>query len=103
MLTDQKDEELGRVEIATAFDPERNVVEITVDDNGPGVPPELRDDLFRPFFSKNKSSGTGLGLAVTNKIVQEHKGRVRVTDSPLGGARFIVELPRAEQMPDDEE
>ena len=103
MLTDQKDEELGRVEIATAFDPERNVVEITVDDNGPGVPPELRDDLFRPFFSKNKSSGTGLGLAVTNKIVQEHKGRVRVTDSPLGGARFIVELPRTEQMPDDEE
>ena len=93
----------GHVEIATSYDPERNLIIVTVDDNGPGVPPELRDELFRPFFSKSKSSGTGLGLAVTNKIVQEHKGRVRVTDSPSGGARFIVELPRLDMMPADEE
>lgn len=93
----------GRVETSVQFDQENKAVIVMVDDVGPGVPTEMRDMLFRPFASKNKSGGTGLGLAVTHKIVQEHKGRIMVEDSPLGGARFIVELPLVLEKPIDEE
>lgn len=92
----------GRVEISSRFNSDAKTVVIQVDDNGPGVPPEWRDDLFRPFFSKNKSSGTGLGLAVTHKIVQEHKGNIRITESPWGGARFTIELPFIDKNPEEE-
>ncbi|MDO5566932.1 MAG: ATP-binding protein, partial [Planctomycetia bacterium] len=68
-------------------------VTITVDDNGPGIPQEIAENLFDPFVTCNKSGGTGLGLAVTNKIIQEHRGRLKVERSVLGGARFVVELP----------
>lgn len=91
----------GRVNIHSAFNPERRVVTILVDDNGPGIPLPLRAELFRPFFSKNKSSGTGLGLAVTAKIIHEHKGEITIADSPLGGARFIIELPFLDEKPED--
>lgn len=93
----------GRVEIRSAFDSEKKIVSLIVDDNGPGVPEKMRDELFRPFFSKNKSSGTGLGLAVTAKIIHEHKGEVRIADSPIGGARFVIELPFVEEPPEEEE
>ena len=54
----------------------------------------MHESLFRPFLSKKKgNAGTGLGLAVTHKIVEEHHGRIRIADSPDGGARFILELP----------
>ncbi|MDO4586346.1 MAG: FHA domain-containing protein [Planctomycetia bacterium] len=94
--------ERGRVEIQTIYHPRFSTVSIFVDDNGPGVSPELKDVLFRPFLSKNKSSGTGLGLAVTNKIVHEHKGKVEIFESPLGGARFAIELPILLKKPANE-
>ncbi|MCL2623165.1 MAG: ATP-binding protein [Planctomycetaceae bacterium] len=69
-------------------------VQIIVDDNGPGFPPDMYDSLFRPFLSSKKGSGgTGLGLAVTHKIFEEHGGRIDIETSPNGGARFILELP----------
>ncbi len=72
----------------------RRVVRIIVDDNGPGMPPEMYDSLFRPFLSNKKGNdGTGLGLAVTHKIFEEHGGRIDVETSPEGGARFVLELP----------
>ncbi|MBR2586337.1 MAG: FHA domain-containing protein [Thermoguttaceae bacterium] len=83
----------ARVEIRSDFDPERKVVSIIVDDNGPGIPKTDREDVFRPFFSRCKSGGTGLGLPVSAKIIKEHDGKIVVSDSPLGGARFTVELP----------
>ena len=89
----------ARVEVTVGFEPEKKQVSITVDDVGPGIPLEMRDVLFRPFASKNKSGGTGLGLAVTHKIVQEHKGKISIDDSPLGGARFVVELPLVLEKP----
>ncbi len=92
----------GRVEARTRFDADAKRVFVIVDDVGPGVPEASRDAIFRPFASKNKSGGTGLGLPVTQKIVLEHQGRVVVEDSPLGGARFVVELPLVlEKTPDD--
>jgi signal transduction histidine kinase len=67
---------------------------IEVDDDGPGVPVDLRDRIFIPFVTtKAERGGTGLGLAIVQNIVVAHRGRVWVEESPLGGARFIVELP----------
>lgn len=91
----------GRVNVHSSFDPKARTITILVDDNGPGIPIPLRAELFRPFFSKNKSSGTGLGLAVTAKIIHEHKGEITIADSPLGGARFIVELPFIDEKPEE--
>ncbi len=91
----------GRVETTVQYDAAGSCVRVVVDDVGPGVPPEMRDVLFRPFASKNKSGGTGLGLAVTHKIVSEHKGELAVETSPLGGARFVVELPLVLEKPSE--
>lgn len=93
----------GRVETMVNFIAETKTVIVTVDDVGPGIPIEMRETLFKPFTSKNKSGGTGLGLAVTHKIVQEHKGKIIVEDSPLGGARFVVELPLILEKPSEDE
>jgi signal transduction histidine kinase len=67
---------------------------IVVDDNGPGVQPAARERVFRPFFT-TKRNGTGLGLALVQKIVVFHNGRVAVGTSPLGGASLQVTLPIA--------
>lgn len=67
---------------------------LRVDDDGPGIDPNARERLFEPFFtSKPVGSGTGLGLAVVHGAVEAHGGRIRVGESPLGGARFEIILP----------
>lgn len=86
-------QEKGRVDVSTKLDAAFSRVEIIIDDNGSGIPPEQLDLLFRPFHSLKKGRGTGLGLAVTQKIVQEHNGTVKISESPLGGTRFTLELP----------
>ena len=68
------------------------IVEITVADNGPGLPATDRDRLFQPFFT-TRSHGTGLGLALVQKFVVTHNGQVRADDRPSGGAVFTVRLP----------
>jgi nitrogen fixation/metabolism regulation signal transduction histidine kinase len=66
---------------------------LTVEDDGPGVPPERRPRVFDPYFT-TKADGTGLGLAIVKKIVVEHGGMIEVGASPrLGGAMFSVHLP----------
>lgn len=69
---------------------------IEVSDNGPGVPDDLRGRIFEPFFSTKGSEGTGLGLAVTRKIVREHGGDMQVATGPEGGACFRIAIPRGE-------
>jgi signal transduction histidine kinase len=68
-------------------------VDVMVDDDGPGVPEESRDRIFEPFFT-TKAKGSGLGLSIVHAIVTQHAGRLRVVESPEGGARFVVTLPR---------
>lgn len=67
-------------------------VELTVEDDGPGFPPQLLDRLFEPYAS-TKVKGTGLGLAIVKKIVEEHAGVIRAENPSGGGARMIVLLP----------
>ncbi len=68
-------------------------VEIAIDDDGPGVSEKLRASLFKPFMS-TKRKGTGLGLAICKKVIDEHGGSIRIENSSLGGARFVIRLPR---------
>jgi signal transduction histidine kinase len=67
-------------------------VRVTVDDNGPGVPRADRERVFRPFVT-TKGRGTGLGLALVQKIIVTHNGRIQISDAPAGGASFQVVLP----------
>lgn len=69
-------------------------VEIAVIDRGPGVPPEIREQIFNPFFT-TKAGGVGLGLAISAKIVSGHGGAITVDSAPGAGAAFLVSLPSA--------
>jgi two-component system, NtrC family, sensor histidine kinase HydH len=67
-------------------------VGVAVEDDGPGVPPESREQIFNPFFT-SKRDGVGLGLSIVAKIVDDHRGWVRLESEASGGARFHVFLP----------
>lgn len=84
----------GRVVVRAAEDPAGTLV-LEVADNGPGVPDHDCRAIFEPFFSTKGAQGTGLGLAVTHKIVQEHNGEITVGRAPEGGALFRIVLPEA--------
>jgi C4-dicarboxylate-specific signal transduction histidine kinase len=71
-----------------------DVIEVTVQDSGPGIPVGLEQRIFDPFFStKDVGSGTGLGLSITYGIVKDHHGSIWVASRPGEGARFVVQLP----------
>ena len=80
------------VVVASELDQERGTSHITVDDNGPGIEPAARERVFQPFFT-SKRGGTGLGLALVQKIIVFHNGRITAGSSPLGGASLRVTLP----------
>lgn len=80
------------VVVRSEVDHAQKIVRVTVEDNGPGIPPEQRERVFQPFFT-SKRSGTGLGLALVQKIVVFHNGRIAVGSSDLGGASLQVTLP----------
>ncbi len=82
----------GRILVATEYDRGASRVRLVVSDDGPGIAPADRDQLFVPHFS-TKKRGSGLGLAIVSRIVQEHLGTIRVEDHEPRGARFVIELP----------
>ncbi len=75
-----------------------NLLTITVSDNGPGIPEEEKPFIFDPFHSSKGYKGTGLGLAVAKKIVEEHKGIIEVKNNRGGGAQFIIYLPQTNDI-----
>lgn len=73
------------------------IVRIVLEDTGPGIDPHVMARIFEPFFTtKALGKGTGLGLAIAAGIVHSHGGTIRADRSPLGGARFTIELPAAD-------
>ncbi len=86
--------ENGKISVSTRLGEAGDRAMLVVEDNGPGVPSELKDKVFAPYFTtKHAKGGTGLGLAIVHRIVSDHGGRIAVTDAPGGGARFLIELP----------
>jgi signal transduction histidine kinase len=74
--------------------PDRRTVRISVEDNGPGIPEEVCERVFDPFYTtKRPDRGTGLGLSVSYGIVRDHDGALSVHSNPGEGARFDIELP----------
>ena len=76
----------------------RTSVEITIDDNGPGIPPDKYEDVFRPFFRLDESrnadtGGVGLGLTIARDVARSHGGDVALAGSPMGGLRVVVRIP----------
>jgi len=89
-----------RVRVTLAASQPAGSAVLTVDDDGSGVPPDRRTDVFERFVRLDDSrdrgqGGVGLGLAIVSEIVRAHGGRIHVDGSPWGGARFVVELPVA--------
>jgi signal transduction histidine kinase len=68
-------------------------IRVAVRDNGPGLSPESRRRIFEPFFT-TKTRGTGLGMAITRRIVEAHGGRIAVGEGGDPGAEIIITLPR---------
>jgi two-component system, OmpR family, osmolarity sensor histidine kinase EnvZ len=73
-------------------------IEVTVEDDGPGIPADRREDVFRPFFrledSRNRETGgVGLGLSIARDVIHGHGGSIALEDSPLGGLRVRIRLP----------
>ncbi len=92
--------ENGRIEITeqTGFmDPLGRVAILQLSDSGPGIPPEIQDKVFQPFFS-TKEEGTGLGLAIAKRILEEHGGYIHLKPSDKQGATFVLVLPVREHL-----
>ena len=81
------------VEVAVERRSDPDQLAVRVRDDGPGIPLEIQNRIFDPFFSTKKSKGTGLGLANVKKSVEEHDGRVLLTSEPGGGAEFLLLFP----------
>jgi two-component system, NtrC family, nitrogen regulation sensor histidine kinase NtrY len=93
----EPDTEAGRrVTVATGHDPARGVLLVEVADTGHGIARRDLPRLFQPYFS-TRGRGTGLGLAIVQRVVTEHGGRIRAEQNHPRGARFVVELPAAEE------
>ncbi|MBO5442463.1 MAG: two-component sensor histidine kinase [Alphaproteobacteria bacterium] len=84
--------------IAVDLESNNNKLEITIDDDGPGIPEDKREDVFKAFYriegSRNKETGgVGLGLSIAKDVITSHGGKIELTDSPLGGLRVLISIP----------
>jgi two-component system NtrC family sensor kinase len=83
-----------RIRVESRYDPAKDVIRVTVADNGPGIPPQLRARIFEPYFTtKPTGVGTGVGLAVSLGMVEAHGGTLTVDSPSTGGAVFVITLP----------
>jgi nitrogen fixation/metabolism regulation signal transduction histidine kinase len=87
-----ENQEEKRICVKTFYDKARDLICAEVSDNGKGITPSDFQKLFQPYFS-TKGRGTGLGLAIVQRIVSEHRGKIRAVNNSSKGAKFIVELP----------
>jgi signal transduction histidine kinase len=85
--------ESGRIEVELLNN--SGDVEVRVSDNGPGIPDPIRLRLFEPFVSYGKENGSGMGLAVAQKIIQDHGGEISVEQTSETGTIFRLTIPLA--------
>jgi signal transduction histidine kinase len=83
----------GLITVASGFDPTSGNVTVSVADNGTGIPDDKLDSIFTPFFSAKGQEGTGLGLAVAQKVISEHGGKIDLATKVGEGTTFTVVLP----------
>jgi signal transduction histidine kinase len=89
------------VSVASRFDAGKRVIRVEVIDNGAGIPESARSKIFQPFFTtKAAGIGTGLGLAVSSRIIEAHQGTLTFESNPNDGTTFRIELPVAEVAAD---
>ena len=92
----EKDGVGDRVRIVTRRDPKTGMARLEVEDNGPGIPREIRARVFEPFFTtKEVGEGTGIGLAMCHRIVTTHGGTISIDKDHMQGACFVMQLPPA--------
>jgi two-component system osmolarity sensor histidine kinase EnvZ len=85
-------------QVAIAAERHNRAVEVVIDDDGPGIPPQAREDVFKPFYrldpSRNADTGgVGLGLTIARDVVSSHGGSIQLDTSPMGGLRARIRLP----------
>ena len=87
----------GRIEIRGWVD--SGIFNLSVSDNGPGIPEAIRDRVFQPFVTHGKKGGIGLGMAIVNNVVHAHHGKVKLETSEKG-THFLAQLPQfAPELP----
>jgi two-component system, NtrC family, nitrogen regulation sensor histidine kinase NtrY len=92
-----QDAMLKEITISTSLVASRDAIELAVSDTGHGVSRDVKERLFLPYFS-TKQRGTGLGLAIVSRIVEDHRGSIRVEENKPFGSRFVIELPVAVEV-----
>ena len=93
-----------RIAVSTKVAAKGKGIEIRVEDNGPGVPDNIRGRVFEPFFTtKDVGEGTGIGLALCHRIIQSHDGQITLSSGPEGGSVFRIVLPIDIEMPSQPE
>ncbi len=97
---DAAENDVGVVTVTSRFDSMNRQAIVRIIDNGRGIDPDDLDGIFEPFFSNKGQKGTGLGLAVAKKIVEEHGGRITVESKVDEGAAFTITLPAVRGKPD---
>jgi signal transduction histidine kinase len=95
LLSNAADEMREGGKITLRFKKNDGELQIEVEDNGNGIPPEIADSLFKPFATHGKPRRTGLGLTICRTIAEDHGGRIWATSNPGRGATFAFTLPLA--------
>ena len=93
-----------RLRLTSRYLRQSNQIVFKIKDSGPGVPEEIRRRIFEPFFTtKGVGEGTGIGLAICHRILESHGGKIKIEQTPGGGATFVVRLPvpEGQQVDDD--
>ena len=89
------------ISIAKAQSRGRNGLQVRIEDSGPGVSPEIREQIFNPFFT-TKKTGVGLGLSIVSKIMDEHQGSIRLEAAPGRGTAFVLYFPASSAVVESE-
>ena len=82
----------GNLSLTGSIDEQKEFLVFCVEDDGCGIPQDIQDKIFTPFFT-SKPSGSGLGLHTVNRVIEAHFGRIRVDSQEGRGTRFYIELP----------